>query len=614
MWRFGLGALILAISGAWHSAYAAPMATYAQWKTLSDTDAPGFRFAQGEAFLRNHPGWPEEKTLRLRTEAAAMQERPSRAVMQKFCKDFSPISGRGMIACLRVGAADAKSQDDLVRQAWIQGDFSASEETTLLREFGSTLRSADHIKRMDRLLFERRLVPAKRMAALVPRDRTALYEARIALITNASYAPRKVFAVPVNQQRDAGLLFDRIQWRLRNDQEDQIGELFAAAPEPVPYPELWWPARAIAVRQALAARQFTQALFLVDHHGDLKGEPLADALWLKGWMLLEHRKNSPAAYKEFYKLYTNVGTPVSKARAAYWASLAAARNGNADIARQWLTKAAKHPTVFYGQLAHLALTPDAPLKLPANPRYSAAEKEAFAREELVVVAQALAGQNDTKMRDVFLTHLANIATTPTRFALIADLARSVGDKADGVRIAKLALRKGVVLTDIGWPRISLPDSIAIEAPLALAITRQESEFDPLAQSPAKARGLMQLLPSTAKQTAKKHDIGYKNAESLDNPTTNIRLGTAYLGQVIDGFDGSYILGIASYNAGPGNVRKWIRAQGNPPKNLGGVINWMESIPFNETRNYVQRVLENVQVYRALAAPAAPPKLDKDLVR
>ncbi len=588
------------------------MATYLQWRAVSDPDAPAISFNDGAQFLREHAGWPAEKSVRLRTEAAAMREQISSPALANFCKDYPPISGRGMIACMRAGANNA-GREDWLHQAWVQGDFSASEETDILRAYGTKLTRADHINRMDRLLYEGKVTPAKRMMNMVPADRHPLYEARMALISDAKFAQRKVFAVPVNYRRDPGLLFDRANWRVTHHQEDQVAELVLAVPSPAPYPDLWWPLRAIAAREALAKRDPALALKILNGHGELKSEALADALWLKGWILLQYQRDAGGAYKEFYRLYTNVGTPVSKARAAYWAGRAAMKNGNPDIAREWMEKAAAHPTVFYGQLAHLTLTPEAPLRLPPNPHYTDEEKDAFDREEMVMLVRALARDGDTAMRDLFLTHMGMVATKPSRFALLADLAREVGDVADGVRIAKLAMRKNVVMIDVGWPRVALPENIGTEPALALAITRQESEFDAGARSNAGAQGMMQLLPTTAKHIANQNGLPY-DRDTLSEPNANITLGTSYLGQMISGFDGSYILGIASYNAGPGNVRQWLAQRGSPPKSVNGAVDWIEAIPFAETRNYVMRALENVQIYRTLAMPTSTPQLTQDLAR
>lgn len=587
--------------------------SYDSWLKLRDPNALTINFSDGAAFLAKHPGWPDEKTIRLRTETAAMQEKPSRAVMEKFCTNFPPISGRGMIACAATEAGTAAQQKTWVKQGWLQGDFNEDEETRIVRSYADLFTAADYTARTERLLYEGKTLAAKRMLSLVPADRRERYKVRIALINNESKAAKMLADLPATQQRETGVLFDRARWHMKRDESPKLATILMIAPAEVPYADLWWPMRAYAARDAIRKNNYTNALKILAHPGDIKSESLADALWLKGWIHLRHKSDAASAYKEFFKLYNSVYTPVSKARAAYWAGRAAEQNENKAIAAEWMEKAARHPTVFYGQLAQHWLGKDRPLALPAMPTPTEEERKQFGNDDLVLVTRALGSTGDDKMRDLFLVALSSRATTPGQFALIADLAAKTGGPGPGVDVAKLALRNGVVLIDQGWPRIDIPDGLRIEPALTLAITRQESEFDPLARSSANARGLMQLLPSTAKQTAKKIGMDYSD-RILDNPADNMTLGSSYLGQIIDGFDGSYILGIASYNAGPGSVRKWIAATGTPPKNLNEAIDWIEAIPFGETRNYVMRALENVNVYRTLAEPLTPLGIAKDLTR
>ncbi len=602
-----------AIIGLPATATATPISsTYATWETLRAPDTDRIRFMDGVTFLYEHPGWPDEKTIRLRAEAAALFERPTRDAMTKFCVDFPPISGRGMVACANAGVGDAAKQTGWIKQGWEQGDFNEDEEKRILAAHGDTLTKSDHVARMERLLYEGKSAGAKRMMAHMPADKRSLYNVRMAFMTNAKNAPHLLNTLPAVQQREVGILFERLRWRMKRG-DDNLAELLALAPKETPYPEQWWPMRASVARSAIFKRQYSEALAAINHHGALTGEDLAEALWLKGWINLRHKDDAATAYKQFFKLYTSVSTPVSKARAAYWAARAADKNGNPEIAREWKEKAARYPTVFYGQLAHAQLHPKAPLALPAMPEITSESRTQFARDERVTVAKALAATGDARMRDMFLTALATSATSDGQFAFLANFGREIGGPATGIEVAKLALRQGTVLLDTGWPRISLPKDLPIASALTLAITRQESEFNPDARSSANAQGLMQLLPSTAKQVAKKIGMPYSNA-LLTEPNRNLTLGSTYLRQMIDGFDGSYILGIASYNAGPGNVRRWIAARGTPPKNLDGAIDWIESIPFGETRNYVMRVIENVGVYRTLENREAPLIIAQDLVR
>lgn len=604
------------------------LATYAQWKHLRDLEAPLPDFDQAYAFLKNHPNWPQEKLIRSRAEAAAMLHSPPlssppqaggiKGGITAYCTEFPPISGRGMIACLNAKPGDAK----LLQQAWITGDFNDDEERRILSTYGSKLTAADHLARINRLLYDEKTTAAKRMLPRIAPQYQLLMEARIALIERAPNVAAKLHNVPAKLKNDPGLMLDRIEWRAKKGLEDGVVELFLQAPANPPYADRWWPLRASTAREALKERKYDMALKILQHHGDLTPENLAEAQFLKGWIRMEFKHDLRTAYKDFYALYKTAGTPVSKARAAYWAARAASRNGNADIALQWYKLGAKYPTVFYGQLARHAMlaqcTPPAcsisrTLELPAPPVISDALRAQMAANELVQLLPLLDAPEDKKLLPLFLKALADAADSPEQLALVGELAVKHADLYGGVKVAKHALRKNIVLTTPGWPVIALPDTIGTEPALALAIIRQESEFDPLARSSADARGLMQLLPSTAKQMAKKMDISYQK-DDLWHGRRNITLGSNYLGRMVDGFDGSYILAIAAYNAGPGNVRKWLALQGWPPKDEAGAVNWVESIPYAETRNYVMRVLENLQIYRQLREPNHPLELHTDLVR
>ena len=586
-----------------------PASTYQQWSWLRDPNTAAISFDAGLNFLNRHGDWPQIKIIRLRTEEAALREQQSGGVVRSFCSAYPPISGRGMVACRNAGVGT----DADIKQAWLQGDFSPFEEKQILAQYGHLLGNREHEARVDRLLFEKKTGGAQRMLYLLNGEQQRAAQARMALQAGTGDANSKLSQLTVSDRNSPGVVLDRIRYRNRNGLNMEMRELFAQGPQNPPYADEWWPLRAIAVREALQAAQYGQALEIIRRHGTLKPEFLAEALWLKGWITLSYRKQPQQAYEDFYALYNSVSTPVSKSRGAYWAAKAAQKNGNADIARDWLRKAAEHPTVFYGQLAHAELNPNAPLNLPNAPSISDSARQDFARQELPRVVRMLADLGDSDMADLFLIHMAEQADDAEAFALLADMANRINAKHGGVVVAKQALRKGIVLTQVGWPTMPTPANLSIEPALAHAITRQESEFDSRAQSGANARGLMQLLPGTASETARKLGMGYGPNDIWD-PTTNVTLGSAYLGRLVNARDGSYILAIASYNAGPRNVNNWTADFGAPPANVEGAINWIENIPFGETRNYVQRVLENLQVYRQLLKQSDSVKLAEDLKR
>ena len=587
---------------------------FAQWAYLRDpkTSTP-IAFEEGYAFLMSRAGWPDEKLIRLRTEEAAFDNGTNHNALRQFCARFPPISGRGKIRCAEVAGVTAEQRQVTIREGWRDGDFSESEEERILNAYKKLLSGDDHRARMERLLFEEKTKAARRILPLLPRDRTTLYLARIALTENARDASARLNAVPVNFQRDPGLLFARMHWRASRNDWDGVRDLLLLAPKDPPFAELWWKERVRAVRAAMADNHYKEAVTLLAHRGTLEGEALAEALFLKGWIALTYLHDPRSAYRDFYALYNAVTTPVSKARAAYWAAQSARRNGNDAIATQWLEKAAARPLAFYGQLAYAALHPNTPLSLPSVPEATKAEEETFAKEPLVQLIRRFGQANEMALADRFLMHLARETESQNKLVLISRLAQEVAGTSGGVRAAKQALRKEVALVDAGWPLIKLPSDLPIEPALALAITRQESEFDADAQSPANAQGMMQLLPSTARDVARDHDLSYHPSDLL-NPQKNITLGTRYLAGLIEARDGSYVQAIAAYNAGPGNVADWRASFGEPGTSVDAAVQWIESIPFAETRNYVMRVLENVQIYRERLTPGTALRIREDLLR
>lgn len=579
--------------------------TYAQWKYLRDPNGGVAAFEENYGFITRHKGWPQENVLRLRAEQAALLEHPDPTTMRRFCAGYPPISGRGMIACAEAGAGDEATRKQWIKEAWKQGDFGESEEATILATHRFT--STEHQDRIDRLLFEGKVPQARRMLARLTPAYRLLSEARIALITDAKNASAKVYSVPKALQSHPGLAYNRMQWRARHGQEAGVRELLLEGPDNPPFADQWWPRRAAAVREAVEDGRYSQALTMLRKAGTLNAENNADALFLRGWISMEFMGDARTGYKDFFALYDAVLTPVSKSRAAYWAGRAAKKNGNPDIARDWFAKGAEFPTVFYGQLAAAELDSDDSLDLPSSPSAGT-----VANEELAKTAMWLAGQGDAEMANLFLTTLTD-QSDGNEAAALAQRAIANSYAHGGVKVAKQALRKNIILTEAGWPLVNVPAQSPIEPALALAIARQESEFNAKARSHADARGLMQVLPGTANQTARRNGLPY-DARHLYEPQPNMVIGTTYLGSMIDAWDGSYVLAIASYNAGPGNVRKWVARFGMPPSDPEGAINWIEKIPFAETRNYVQRVLENLQVYRARMNEDAPLAIRKDLAR
>lgn len=582
---------------------------YAMWSILKEPDGSAyFSFADSILFFRHHAYWPMQNRIRMAVETTLFRDKATGTDAEWFCKEYPPISGRGMIACATLLPSNDSRAAALIKQGWIQGDFDASEERGILAAYRPLL-NTEHAARVERLLFEGKTQAAIRALPLLAPGARAIAEARIALITGARNADSKLAALPASSRAAPGIIFDRIRYRHRKGLEEGAMELFVSAPANPPHADAWWPLRHYYAREAIADRQYKRAYALVRHPGELSREAQAEALWLSGWLQFEFLNGPRGAYEDFYKLYDLVITPVSKARAAYWAGRAAERNGNLDIAASWYERAAEYPMVFYGQLAIARRSPGKALSLPAMPIPSGT----IGREEreLLDVAHLLANNGYEDMARIFIEQVAAGDAGSQHLAAIANHVKSHGRLTDAVRFAKAALRRNIVLLTYGWPTYRVPEAAAVEPALTLAITRQESEFDAQARSDANAQGFMQLLPGTAAHTARKHGLTYS---SLYSPDSNMLLGSAYLSELIESAGGSYVAAIAGYNAGPGNMRKWIATSGHPGQSLDQTLRWIESIPFGETRNYVQRVIENLQIYRARLQPNTPLAIEQDLLR
>jgi soluble lytic murein transglycosylase len=364
---------------------------------------------------------------------------------------------------------------------------------------------------------------------------------------------------------------------------------------------LWWTERNILIRRSMEKHNFPLAYQLAKAHGQSEGQPLAEAEFLAGFLALRFLHQPSEAFEHFHRMYRVSQTPMSRSRGAYWCGRAAEALGDRKQAHEWYGAAIKFPTMYYGQVASVALGGDRPLALPPEPVPSAAEVAEFNRRELVRVVRVL---HEIDPRDgadrvgLFLRRLGKDASVGTDYTLLARLADEMRRPDLAIFMAKQAFNTGVVLAVSGYPTVPLRQTSGVESGLLLSLIRQESTFNPNTVSSAGARGLMQLMPATAQLVANKLGVHHNDGRLTAEPDYNILLGGSYIGQMIDNYSGSYIMAIAAYNAGAGRVRDWVAKFGDP-RGAGGVdpVDWVELIPIAETRNYVQRVLEALQVYR-----------------
>ena len=558
----------------------------------------GAGFAEITGFIAAHPSWPRLRDLFKRAEAAMGPAMSERAVLAWFAR-HPPRTTPGHV---RLGAAvlatgDKAGATRILRETWIKRNFGARKERIFYKRYRRHLEFGDHIKRLDRLLWESRYYPTRRMYRRINRKYRALAEARLSLRRMTGGVDRAIARVPLELRSDPGLVYERLCWRRRKGHDGDARLLLDGPPPDLVRPVKWWRERSILARRALRAGHVSEAYRIVSAHGLAEGREYQEAEWLAGWIMLRFLAEAKTAGVHFQALYRAARFPISQARGAYWAGRAAEANGQVDQARLWFARAARFPATFYGQLAAVRAAQKKSLNLPPEPFIDPIERAAFQQHDLVRAARLLVEAGLRDRIDPFIRRLNQIGLTPGWRALTAGLAGGLKRKDLAVWAAKRALRDGINMVKAGYPLLDTAPPPGLELPLIFAVIRQESAFRERAISRAGARGLMQIMPRTARRVAKSLAKPYGRDRLIKDSDYNLTLGKAYLSGLIKEFNGSYILALAAYNAGPNRVRRWLRNNGDPRDAEVSAVDWVEKIPFRETRNYVQRVIENLHVYR-----------------
>ena len=505
------------------------------------------------------------------------------------------------------GSNQDEAAKALIRRAWVQGDFSPAEEQKFYRKYQSLLTKQDQIDRLNNLLWDDRRRSASRMLERVPDDYRKLATARLRLQRREARVDRAIEAVPVALQNDPGLVLDRLRWRRQHRLHDAVVELLLNPPDRLGHPALWWFERELQIRDALRARNFDLAFRLASRHGQTEGEEFVAAEWLAGWLALRFERQPNLALRHFEHAYAGAGSPLDQARAAYWAGRAAAALDAPALAGQWYQRAARYHVAYYGQLAAEELG-SAYQPPPPPPVADAGQRATFENKELTRVARMLIEVGALDELTPFLLRLVELASSPAEVGLVGELAAASGRPDLVAQVGRFATYDGQINEVAAFPipdieRLIRPPKGEPEPALLLGIARQESVFNTWGSSTEGAQGVLQLMPQTALLMARTLGLQYNRGLLTGNPDYNIRLGSHYLKTLLDRY-GEPALAIAAYNAGPGRVDEWLRLHGDPRQgDRYALIDWIELIPFDETRNYVQRVLEGRNMYRRrLAEP------------
>ena len=556
-----------------------------------------WRFGDIMEFVASNPDWPLEHLLRQRAEEAITNA--SDDEVGRWFARFPPVTAIGRLReadfLLAHGQTDRAVAE--IRQVWISSDFNAFDEKPILQRYGHYLRQVDDVARLDRLVWDGKEEAAHRMLPRVDAGHRAEALARLAYANVSKTAEKLASKVPANLTQDAGFLFERMRWYRRKEKYDKAIADLLKAPKNQVRPQLWWAERENLARHALQEGNAQRAYELAKQHGMTEGANFADAEFLAGWIALRYLHDAKDASDHFARLYGSVTRPISLSRGAYWAGRAQQELGNREQANGWYAKGAQYLATYYGQLAAAQIGADGKAAVLDDPKPTPQEIAAFDQKELARIVRELADAEAADFAKPFVLKLSDLAKTPGEHALVAALATETLRPDLAVAVARRASYVGVTLLALGYPLAQIPPGGNVEGPLVLAMARQESGLDQSAVSPVGARGILQLMPATAKRIAKDLQLPFSQQRLLTDPTYNLTLGRAYLEDMLDRFGGSYVLAVAAYNAGPARVSEWEHDLGDPRAKQTDVIDWVESIPFRETRTYVQRVLENLQVYR-----------------
>ncbi len=573
-----------------------------EWVILrSDGDNEFARYAD---FIQANPVWPGMTLLQRRAEARLWIEGADAATVRAFFSGREPRTALGQLAMARALASlgDPKA----IRYAsagWRSDGFSAKTEAEVLKLFGSRLTQADHAARLHSRLYANDFDTAMRAARHLGPAAIAIVSARAAVIGKKPKAATLLATVPANVRSDPAYQFTRIQWLRRSGRDSEAAKLMLSAPRDpsvINSPDIWWLERRALVRSLLDGGQAKLAYRLARDAAPDKETYRVDRSFMAGWIALRFLRDPQTATRHFNEIPALTRGPTALARAQYWLGRAAEAGRNRASAQQHYALASQHGTTYYGQLA-CARIGCGHTRLRTPPALSQTQRATLANRELVRAVEILYASGNRRLVVPFVGDLHRGNDTAL-LAMVAESARKHRDPGAMLAIGRAALNRGLAFDSYAFPAAGLPDFTPIgtktEKSLIYAITRTESAFNPRITSGALATGYMQVTPAAGQTLARRMGFTFNNDRLHNDPAYNLQLGSAEIANLLSDYDGNHVLAFVGYNAGRGRVRQWIERYGDPRQADVDVVDWVERIPYAETRNYVQRVLENLQVYRS----------------
>jgi len=578
---------------------------FIQWRHLLTTGNQA-TFYDYMTFIQNNKHYPRISRIKYLAEQKLSTDKISpKKIINWFGVD-EPLSGYGMLVLGEsfIQTGDNEKGIALIKRGWITAELSRASMKSLSKKYRKYLDSKDYINRADYLAWENKYWDLKRMLPYLPKDYQLLYTARQILMSKSYGVDQAIKNVPQKFKNDAGLNHDRLKWRRKRGRIDSSLEILSSIKNNKDYlvrPDKWWVERAIMSRALIYKNKYETAYKVASQHSLDKGSEFAEAEWLSGWIALSFLNDPILAVDHFNNFYQNVSYPISLARGAYWLGRSYEKIGDKRQSEDWYREATKYLTTYYGQLAFLKINPSQNFELEEQADVKDDYRKYFYNKELVKITHLLNELNKDKYTKNILRHLANDNIASGSEILAAELATNISRYDFAIQVSKLASYEKRFHNTFNYPIISVPQYVngrkIPETAFILSLIRQESEFDMRANSHVGAQGLMQIMPYTAKLVAKQAKLPYSKSRLTSDPEYNINLGSHYIAGLILQYDGAYPFATAAYNAGPKRVKHWKKINKDPQKKQIDFVDWVELIPFKETRNYVQRVMENYNVYR-----------------
>ena len=578
---------------------------FIQWRHLL-TKGNKASFYDYKTFIDKNENYPRIGRIKYLAEHKLSTDTINSKKIIEWFGSNDPLSGFGQMILGEsfILNGDTQKGVSLIKEGWITAELSKSELRFYRKKFKKYLKADDYIKRADYLAWNNKYWDLKRLLRYLPKDYELLYTARQLLMSKSYGVDNAISKVPAKFKNDAGLNYDRLKWRRKRGRVDSSVEILLKIKNTKNYlvrPDKWWIEREIISRSLIYKKKYELAYKIASNHALTDGPEYAAAEWMSGWIALSFLDDPLLAKDHFENFYNNVGYPISTSRGAYWLAKTYQKLNKEDLAKEWFKKATNFLTTYYGQLSFIELYPNKEFELSKDIEVSKDYRDYFFKKDLVKTVYLLDELDEDKYSKHILRHLAKDDIKNGSEILAAELATNINRFDFAIQIAKIASYEKRFHNKFNYPIISTPNYIngrkIPETAFILSIIRQESEFDLSANSHAGAKGLMQLMPYTAKVVAKQANLPYSKSRLTKDAEYNINLGSHYIAGLILEYDGAYPFAIAAYNAGPKRVRYWKKINKNPQKKQINYVDWIELIKFKETRNYVQRVLENYNVYR-----------------